>query len=267
MSSMGLSRRVLTLTGRMSMFRASLACDPSFIRQIELDWIDHWRLGRFKFLTGDDKSTWFWLLRHGHHMIYVHDVVVTTVEEPPTPRFIDSAAQLMTRWFGNMLRTNTRALALSPRRIGLFTWWSILDQRLSMWTSLAGLVMVLLVGLFVTPVAFLFYFVWILASRYVMTLMLLGARRRVSVLYPPLLYFNQIFGACIKTYVLFRLHRQKWTRQKTVLENRTGRLRLVFGDVLSPVFHGFSIIFFVTLTALAVDILPWPQYWSIFDRL
>src|SRR5262245_9746299 len=55
MSSMGLSRRVLTLTGRMSMFRASIICDPSFIAQVEVDYIDHWRIGRFKFLTGDDK--------------------------------------------------------------------------------------------------------------------------------------------------------------------------------------------------------------------
>ena len=32
MSSMGLGGRVLTLTGRMSVFRADLATDPGFIR-------------------------------------------------------------------------------------------------------------------------------------------------------------------------------------------------------------------------------------------
>ncbi|MFA7415508.1 MAG: glycosyltransferase, partial [Rhizobium sp.] len=109
MSSNGLARRVLTLTGRMSMFRASVICNPDFVRQVEEDYIDHWRLGRVKFLTGDDKSSWFWLLRKGYRMLYVPDVTVATVEDPPTAAFIPAAAQLMTRWFGNMLRTNGRA--------------------------------------------------------------------------------------------------------------------------------------------------------------
>ncbi|MEL7132510.1 MAG: glycosyltransferase, partial [Pseudomonadota bacterium] len=57
MCSMGLSNRVLTLTGRMSVFRADLATDPSFVRAVGQDYLDHWRLGRVNFLTGDDKST------------------------------------------------------------------------------------------------------------------------------------------------------------------------------------------------------------------
>ena len=60
--SMGLSNRVLTLTGRMSAFRADLAIDPGFINGIGHDFLDHWLLGRVTYLTGDDKSTWFWLL-------------------------------------------------------------------------------------------------------------------------------------------------------------------------------------------------------------
>jgi len=62
MCSMGLSNRVLTLTGRMSVFHADLAIDPAFINGIGHDFLGHWRLGRVTFLTGDDKSTWFWLL-------------------------------------------------------------------------------------------------------------------------------------------------------------------------------------------------------------
>ena len=63
MSSMGLSRRLLAMTGRMSIYRGSVATDPGFIEAIEDDHLDHWRLGRIKLLTGEDKSTWFWLLR------------------------------------------------------------------------------------------------------------------------------------------------------------------------------------------------------------
>ncbi len=45
MNSMGLSKRVLTLTGRMSVFRADIVCDPVFIKDVEEDFLTHWRLG------------------------------------------------------------------------------------------------------------------------------------------------------------------------------------------------------------------------------
>ncbi len=114
MSSVALGGRVLTLTGRMSVFRADLATDPDFIAAIEQDHIDHWRLGRVRFLTGDDKSTWYWLLKRGYQMGYLPDVRCVSMETQPKPGFVDSAVTLMRRWFGNMLRTNGRALALSP---------------------------------------------------------------------------------------------------------------------------------------------------------
>jgi glycosyltransferase Alg8 len=121
MCSMALSGRVLTLTGRMSVFRADLATDPSFIRQVQQDFIEHWRLGRVTFLTGDDKSTWYWLLSRGYLMTYLPDLRSVSMETQPHPGFLESAVTLMKRWFGNMMRTNGRALGLGPRRIGLFT--------------------------------------------------------------------------------------------------------------------------------------------------
>lgn len=259
MSSNGLARRVLTLTGRMSMFRASVICNPDFVRQVEEDYIDHWRLGRVKFLTGDDKSSWFWLLRKGYRMLYVPDVTVATVEDPPTAAFIPAAAQLMTRWFGNMLRTNGRALALGPQRIGYFTWWTILDQRISMWTSLAGLVMVILVALFESPLIIPTYAVWVLSTRYIMTLMLFNARRRVSIFYPFFIYFNQIFGSIIKTFIFFRLDRQKWTRQKTTLAYSGASMAIALRSLSSLYMHALSITVFVTAIALFIGQLPLPD--------
>lgn len=217
MSSHGQAKRVLTLTGRMSMFRAHLVCQKSFIDQIQNDYINHWRLGRIRMLTGDDKSSWFWMLSHGYTTHYVPDVQVETIEQPPSPNFVKSASVLMTRWFGNMLRTNSRAIALGPRRIGFFTWWSVIDQRLSMWSCLSGVVLTLLGSLFVSPWVVVYYALWILISRYVLVLSLLVVRPSVSLSYVPLLYFNQIFGSLVKVYVMFRLDRQKWTRQKTSL--------------------------------------------------
>lgn len=220
MGSHSLSKRVLTLTGRMSMFRASIVTDPEFIRRVEVDYIDHWRLGRFKFLTGDDKSSWFHILRSGFPMIYVPDVVVRTIETPPSDSFIDSSLTLMRRWFGNMLRTNWRAIMLGPKPMGLFPWVAITDQRISMWTSLVGPVVAILASFIYDPFAIFYYLLWIMITRYIMVLMLLASRPVVSPFWPFLMYYNQVVGSFVKTIVLFRLDKQKWTRQNTVLKRK-----------------------------------------------
>lgn len=216
MCSMGLSERVLTLTGRMSVFRADLATNPDFIRLVQNDYIDHWRFGRLGFLTGDDKSTWFWLLKQGYKMAYLPDIRSVSMESQPKAGFVDSAVTLMTRWFGNMLRTNTRALALPRRDIGTFVWWSLLDQRMSIWTTLAGPTAALMAAWLYDPMILMAYATWVLFTRYVFCLALSGFRGRgFPITYPVLLYFSQLMGALVKSYVSFRLDRQKWTRQDT----------------------------------------------------
>lgn len=214
MCSMGLSRRVLTLTGRMSVFRASLATDPTFIDGVGRDFLDHWRLGRVTFLTGDDKSTWYWLLTHGYEMIYLPDVRSESVETQPRPTFVGSARTLMVRWFGNMMRTNGRALRQSPRKIGFFTWWSILDQRVSMWTTLVGPLSVIITAIIYTPLVIPLYVAWVMLTRYVFCIYIsLFNGAWFPAVTPLILYFSQVFGAATKTFVFFRLDKQKWTRQ------------------------------------------------------
>ncbi len=214
MCSMGLSNRVLTLTGRMSVFRATLCTDPGFMEQVHHDYLDHWRLGRIAFLTGDDKSSWFWLLKNGYEMAYLPDVRSWSMETQPRPTFLDSAKTLMVRWFGNMMRTNGRALKISIREIGFFTWWSILDQRVSMWTTLVGPTSVILAALFVSPVIIPIYIAWVMVTRYIFCVIIAAFRGEwFPVTHPPILYFGQVVGALVKTFVLFRLDKQKWTRQ------------------------------------------------------
>ncbi|HUG61831.1 MAG TPA: glycosyltransferase, partial [Methylomirabilota bacterium] len=255
MCSMGLSGRVLTLTGRMSMFRAQIACDEDFIAHVQEDAIEHWRLGRVKFLTGDDKSSWYWLLKRGYRMLYVPDVVIETIEQPPADRFVDSAAMLMVRWFGNMLRTNGRAVALGPTPIGVFAWWAILDQRLSMWTCLTGIAFAVVGTLFVSPYAAVLYVLWVLSSRYVMMLFLLSVRRRVSVTYPFLIFFNQIFGSLMKIYIVFRLDRQKWTRQNTVSRRTSSIWRDRYNRYSSLYMNAFGVTVFMTAVSISAGIL------------
>lgn len=250
MSSHGLANRVLTLTGRMSMFRANLACDPEFIEHVQNDYVDHWRLGRIRMLTGDDKSSWFWLLKRGYHMSYVPDLQVETIEQPPSESFVGSSYVLMTRWFGNMLRTNSRAIALGPLRISFFTWWSIFDQRISMWTSLSGITLAVLGTFLITPWTLVFYALWVVISRYVLALSLLAARPSISLVYVPLLYFNQIFGSAVKVMIFFRLDRQKWTRQKTTLAKTDSSFEAVFKLWSSRTMNGVAVLVFISLMVI-----------------
>lgn len=254
MCSMGLGGRVLTLTGRMSVVRADLACEPSFIRQVQHDFIDHWRLGRIDFLTGDDKSTWFWLLGRGYLMRYLPDVRSLSMETQPLPGFVDSATTLMRRWFGNMMRTNGRALALGPGRIGAFTWWSILDQRISVWTTLIGPAAVLMTTVAIDPLALPAYVAWVMLTRYCFCAVLSAFRGRgFPISYPPLLYFGQIAGALVKTSVMFRLDQQRWTRQGAARGaplTVSGRLRAASSSYVQTLAYGWFALGVVCLTAL-----------------
>lgn len=214
MCSMGLSNRVLTLTGRMSVFRADLSTDPTFLRAVGQDYLDHWRLGRVNFLTGDDKSTWFWLLSRGFQTAYLPDVQSRSYETQPSDSFYDSSKTLMVRWFGNMMRTNGRAIAMGPREMGFFTWWSILDQRVSCWTTMVGPISVAITAVLSSPIVIPLYISWVMMTRYMFSAYIAMFNREwFPVTHPLILYFGQVSGAIIKTFVLFRLDRQKWTRQ------------------------------------------------------
>jgi glycosyltransferase Alg8 len=228
MCSMALSKRVLTLTGRMSLFRASVVTEPDFISDVENDHLDHWRLGRFKFLTGDDKSSWFSMMRQGWDTYYVPDAEITTVEHPPSKSFIAAARQLMFRWYGNSLRQNSRATRLGIKRLGWFTYYVLFDQRISMWTSVLGLTAAVLAG-FKYDIGYqVIYLLWIALTRTLVSLMLLASGHKVGPGFPLMLYFNQIFGSLIKIYVVFRLDRQSWTRQNTKLKHDHGAFQTWF---------------------------------------
>ncbi|WP_028630894.1 glycosyltransferase family 2 protein [Metapseudomonas resinovorans] len=218
MCSMALSRRVLTLTGRMSVFRAQVVTNPGFIADVESDHLDHWRLGRFQFLTGDDKSSWYSLMRLGYDTFYVPDAAINTVEHPPEKSFFKASRKLMFRWYGNNLRQNSRALRLGPRRLGWFTCLVLADQRVAMWTSLLGPAVAIIASLKYGIQFLLIYLLWIGLTRLALTLLLVASGHPVGPAYPMILYYNQVLGALVKVYVFFRLDRQSWTRQNTRLD-------------------------------------------------
>jgi len=234
MCSMALTKRVLTLTGRMSLFRASIVTDPRFIHDVQHDELSHWRLGRFQFLTGDDKSSWYSLMRLGWDTYYVPDAGISTVEHPPDPRFVAASRKLMFRWYGNSLRQNSRALALGPGQLGWFTWYVLIDQQISMWSSLLGPGLAMAESIQFSPLHLLGFVCWVGITRLLMTLSLLASGHSIGPLYPFLLYYNQIVGSLTKVNVSFHLDQQSWTRQKTTLARDLDAFQRRFNRWSSP---------------------------------
>lgn len=260
MKSLSLSRRVLTLTGRFSLFRTEIATDPAFLEYLEADALDHWLYGRFSFLTGDDKSTWFHLLKNGWEMLYIPDAFVYSMESSGPDPFRMSIAK-MYRWFGNMLRNNGRAIRLGPRCMGFFTWWCLVDQRLSIWTALAGPTGAILLAVFASPYYLVLYLFMAVLARLVYLTLLSFEGHLLSYYHVPQMFYTQWVGALVKVHVLFRLDRQTWgaARGGQTVHANSGApawLRSFAPRYLTAV----SVLIFVVAMALGVGVLRIPAW-------
>lgn len=244
MQSHSLSGRVLTLTGRMSIFRAKHLLQLEFIRLLEADYLQHWLWGSFRFLSGDDKSTWFYMLKTGARMLYVPDAMGYTVEVIKGPA-LDRMVQNFRRWSGNMLRNGSRAIALGPRAMPFFIWWCLVDQRISMWTMLVSPVLAVSASILHGFNYFIAYMIFVAVTRMMLSLFLYQYSRQVSIAYPWILYFNQFINASVKVYCIFRLSKQRWT-------NRGNQSAGIDGKGL---LHTFRNSMAAYLTALFVSML------------
>lgn len=212
MQSHAVSDKVLTLTGRMSAFRAKPITEKEFIRNMEADHLYHWFWGSFRFLSGDDKSTWYTLLKNGHNMTFLPDVMVYTIE------YIDGygvkrARDNLVRWSGNMLRNGMRAIMLGPRKVGLYVWWCLIDQRLNIWTSILGFCTAISVSIFIESSFIFTYLLWVMFTRFIVGATLWTYSDRIRISYPFILYVNQLTTAFIKFYIMFRLPVQSWANR------------------------------------------------------
>jgi glycosyltransferase Alg8 len=212
MQSHSMSNKVLTLTGRMSVFRANHLSKYNFIRMVEADSLEHWLWGKYRFLSGDDKSTWYYMLTQDAKMLYVPDALVYTIEEVDGSG-IARMTQNFRRWSGNMLRNGTRCLQLGPKKVGFFIWWCVLDQRIAMWTMLVSPVIAVSVALLIDFSYLTGYLIWICISRMLLTLFLFRYSKTVHMEWPFILYFNQLLNASVKVYCLARLSKQRWTNR------------------------------------------------------
>ena len=230
MQSHALSSGLLTLTGRLSLYRGVRVVTEEFIRLVEADYLDHWLWGRFRFLSGDDKSTAYATYRRRGRktLLYVPDAMACTVEHVEGNGAL-RGAQNVFRWAGNTLRNGTRMIALGPRRVPPFVWWCMVDQRLSMWTSMAGPVGTVLLSVFVSPWWLWVSLIWVTGTRLALSLPLFWVRRRVSLSFVWLLFANQLLVSATKIYMLFHLPRQRWSNRGYALAGGVGVLARVRG--------------------------------------
>lgn len=255
MCSMAVSKRVLTMTGRLSFFRASAMIQPEFIKDVEADYLDHWRLGRFQFLTGDDKSSWFSLMSQGWDTFYVPDSDTLTIEHPPDDNFFKATRQLMYRWYGNSLRQNFRSVKLLGwKRLGLFTTYVLYDQRVSMWTCLLGLTATLCASLLFSFEYLLVYLFWIVTSRTIVTGLFIFSGHKIDPMYPLALYYNQVVGSVMKVYTMMHMDQQSWTRQKTTLETGSANFDKLLNRWSSKAMLFSAVSIFFGAVALLLDI-------------
>lgn len=257
MQSHALSKRVMTLTGRLSIFRSQAITDADFIDRLENDYLNHWLWGTFRFLSGDDKTTWFWLLKKRSEMLYIPDVKILTVEHVQG-NGVKRTFQNLMRWSGNMLRNNGRAIGLGPRVVPPFIWWCLVDQRLVIWTSLvspvAAILVTLQVGLAFLPV----YLLWLAGTRLLLSSILFAYAGRINMRYPFLLYLLQVGNALVKVFMIFHLPRQKWSNRASI----TGSY------VFTP--HKQAIALLIMSTYIALFIFALGLYvgnWSVLTVL
>ena len=217
MKSLSLSRQLQVLTGRFSLFRAKECIKPEFITSLENDRIKHWLHGEIKFVTGDDKSTWYTLLKKGSEMLYVPDAIIYCMEDSG-PQPVRTSIQKMHRWFGNMLRNNGRAIRLGLGTQRPFVWWCHVDQRLSMFTSLLGPISALWASLWLSPYYLLVYMILVLVVRSLYILILAFEGHRLSLVDIPMLLYTQWVGSVVKIYTLFHLHHQKWDSHRSDMD-------------------------------------------------
>ncbi|HVZ32663.1 MAG TPA: glycosyltransferase [Polyangiaceae bacterium] len=252
MSSLSLSRSLLCLTGRFSVFRASVL-DAGLVKAVREDAVEHWLWGRYPLLSGDDKSSWFYLLKQGHRFLYIPDAAVLT-HERIAGTGLKNLYHSQRRWCGNMVRTIDRTLALGPRRIGWFTWWSILDQRLSMWTTLIGpSVMIWMLSARRTDLA-AGYLLWVFMTRGVRSIPSLLHGRRLSLVYGPLSAVTDWMAALVKIWITFFPVRQFWfNRGARVLDASKGDPRTRARTIVAGLMLAATLALYVVLTGWFTD--------------
>ena len=213
--SHALSKRVMTLTGRFSIFRTPIIVTENFISNIENDIIVDPAYGKFRFLMGDDKSSWYNLMKNGWEMLYLPDVLVYSLESRDG-NFFELSRTLPYRWYGNTLRNNARARKLKNQP--LFIQYLFFDQLALMWTSLVGIVAAIIVSICISFAYLPLYISWVFFVRVLQMSLFVASGHLVSIRTIPLMLYSQWVGALIKIKAYYYLSDQKWSKGNTEVQ-------------------------------------------------
>ncbi len=270
MQSHALSKRVLTLTGRMSVFRARHITSYEFIRLLEADYLDDWLWGQFRFLSGDDKSTWYYILKQGGNMLYVPDATGYTIEIIEEGGAIRRMIENFRRWSGNMLRNGKRAIALGPHRMPFFIWWCLVDQRIAIWTMLVSPTLAISASILKTPAFIISYAIYIAVTRLMQAMFLYSNSREIDFHFPWMLYANQLLTASVKVYIFWRLSKQKWANRGNQRQGFGERsLKAIARDVMASYLTLLSIasLFLgVIIYTRLLEVPSWGMVYTIFTN-
>jgi len=231
--SQSLSKKVLTLTGRFSLFKTEVVIREDFISMLENDILSDANFGKFRFLMGDDKTTWYYLLKEGYDMLYLPDVSIYSLESRDG-NFLEISRTLPFRWYGNTLRNNERARKL--KNLPPFIRYLLWDQIFLMWTALIGLVGILFLTLFVNFIYLPIYVAWVLLVRVFKMFVIVLGNHPVTWRTLPLMLYSQWVGAVIKINAYYHLYDQTYSKNKTI-QNADASITFVSKRV--PLFSKF----------------------------
>jgi glycosyltransferase Alg8 len=127
-----------------------------------------------------------------------------------------------------------------------------------MWTPLVGPITAVCFTIIASPAFLYAYLVWVMLTRLLQALALLTVRPTIDGLYPVLVYYNQVYGAFLKTYALFRLDRQRWTRQNIRTRSTLPPWRAALRAAGSLYLHALALCALATAVAVSTGLLPVP---------
>lgn len=213
MMAFALSDRVLVLTGRFAMIRASILLKPDVVNRMRRDYLltDQ---AYIPMLTGDDKTTWLEVLRQGYAMTYLPEAVIHPIETPDLRKgFVRTVYALSQRYSGNMARANLHPDAWRNLNGKLHFHYGLLDQRISMWTSLLTPCILLFLLISGQIPAFVVFLTYVLVIKNIQALALAMVSRHYDPLFPYLIFFDQVVQSIAKIHAFAFMHRQVWTNQ------------------------------------------------------
>jgi glycosyltransferase Alg8 len=252
MSSFSLSRRILVLTGRFSVYKSNKILTAATQARMRQDVVFLREYGMLPLLTGDDKTFWLEILRQNGEMVYIPDAYTFPLEFLAEDKnFVSGTWALMARYNGNMVRANSAFWNEISLQQPFHFIYGLLDQRLSAWSGLLApmlLIILFFTAGFETAIFLLLYIIFVKNIQAFFIWRITGFYHPLSW---ALIAYNQISGSILKVIAFSYPHKQKWNNQKISINLGEEEMRLSLIGLRKLVLYSSSFfIFLFVLTRL-----------------